>query len=162
MTLNLLPIQNQKKYSQREKENRDNLYSDLIKNNITNINKNIGNISFSYDKLKKIKKVKNNNTFTNITTNISDKDNISSRKNNIATNNSNNLNSNNIHYFTTNFNSSTNITEKKNDLYNKIKNTKEKKSTKKKKKKKKKHKIAYASQIERWGNARKKKIFNKR
>ena len=127
-----LYIQNQKKYSQREKENRDNLYSDLIKNNITNINKNIGNISFSYDKLKKIKKVKNNNTFTNITTNISDKDNISSRKNNIATNNSNNLNSNNIHYFTTNFNSSTNITETNNDLYNEIKYPKEKKCTKKK------------------------------
>ena len=131
-----LYIQNQKKYSQREKMNRDNIYSDLIKNKINNINKNIL-VSFSYDKLKKVKKLKNNNTFTNtnITTNISDKDNmnISSRKNNITTNNSNlNSNSNNNHYFTTNFNSSTNITETNNDLYNENKYYKEKKFTKKK------------------------------
>lgn len=130
-----LYIQNQKKYSQKDKVNRENIYSDLIKNNISNINKNIVNVSFSYDKLKNIKKLKNNNTFTNITTNISDKENIniSSRKNNITTNNSNlHSNSNNVHYFTTNFNSSTNITETNNDLYNENKYTKEKKIIKRK------------------------------
>ena len=68
-------------------------------------------MSFSYERLKKIKKVKNNNsTFANITTNNSDKDNIniSTKKNNITTTY---CNTNNNHYFTTNFNSSTNITE---------------------------------------------------
>ena len=128
-------IKNQKKNSRREKINREIIYSDLIKSNINNINKNIGNISFSYDKFKKFKKLKNNNTFTNITTNISDKEyiNISFRKNNITTNNNNsNTNSNNIHYFTTNFNSSTNITETNNDLYNENKYQKEKKFIRKK------------------------------
>lgn len=122
-----LYIQQQKKYKKRKNSNRDNINS-----NMNQINKYIGNASFSYDRLKKIKKVKNNNnTFTNITTNNSDKDNInmSTKKNDKTTTY---CNTNNIHYFTTNFNSSTNITETNNDLFNNNKGSKEKKMLKKK------------------------------
>ena len=123
-------IQQQKKYSQREYSNRENNYSFLIKNNKT-LSKNIGNISCSYERLKKVKKLKNNNIYTNTTTNNSDKEisNLSNKKNNITTTY---CNTNNIHYFTTNFNNSTNITETNNDLCTDNKYSKEKRLSRKK------------------------------
>ena len=115
-------LEQQKKCSNRGHSNKINYSPFLINNNF--IKKR--NISYSSERIKKIKKLKNNKTSVNITSNNSDKDytNISIKKNITTTNYSNN----NIHYYTTNFNSSTNITETNNDLYN----SKEKKISKKK------------------------------
>ena len=125
-----LYIQQQQKYCQREYSNREKNYSFLTKKN-NNLGKNTGNITCSYDSLKKVKKLKNNNIYSNITTKNSDKENLnlSSKNNNTTTTY---CNTNNIHYYTTNFNNSTNITETTNELCNENKYSKEKKLSKKK------------------------------
>ena len=67
----------------------------------------------SYNCLKNVKSSEKINTYGNITTNNSDKENtdFSTKKNNLTTH------SNNIPYFTTNFNNSTNITETNNNEF---------------------------------------------
>ena len=117
-----------KKYTQRANSNKGNYNSFIIKNNIKNNLFKKPNISYSYERFKKIKILKKNKTSVNYTSNNSDKENtnISIKKNNITT--TNYSNNNNNHYYTTNFNSSTNITETNNDLYN----SKEKRFSKKK------------------------------
>lgn len=106
-------VEKLKKKSQRE-ISKGKYYSFLIRNSI--LKKNEDKL-FSYDSLKKRKKLEKNITFGNITTNNSDKENtnVSTKKNNIN-NITTNSNSNNIHCYTTNFNNSTNITETNDDI----------------------------------------------
>jgi hypothetical protein len=92
-------------------------------------NKKILKFSSSHKDLNNIHTTEKNNTYGNITTNNSDKENtyFTTKKNNLTTH------SNNLPYFTTNFNNSTNITEtNNNELTMENKTMKQKKIIKKK------------------------------
>ena len=117
-----------KKYINKIQKNFNNelkyRISLLIKEQKTKSNKKILKLSNSHKFIKNIKSTEKNNTYGNITTNNSDKENtdFSTKKNNLTT-----------HYFTTNFNNSTNITETtNNELNSEIKILKKKKMIKKK------------------------------
>ena len=96
----------------------------FIKEQRTKSNRKILKFSNSHKCIKNIKSTEKNNTYGNITTNNSDKENkdFTTKKNNLTT-----------HYCTTNFNNSTNISETtNNELNSEIKILKQKKTIKKK------------------------------